>query len=131
MSNLSTYLSNALLDHAFGEGAYTEPTTYCALFTTNPSMPAGSGGVEVSGGSYARVALSGLMSAASAESITNGSTITFPTATGSWGTVVGVGIYDASSGGNLLMAGPLTTSQTVNSGNTFSFLASNLTATFS
>lgn len=130
MSNISTYLSDKLLDHAFGEAAYTEPTTYCALFNTTPTMPAGTGGTEVSGGSYARVALSGLMGAAASESITNGSSITLTTATGSWGTVAGVGIFDALTGGNLLMAGNLTSPQTVGSGNTFSFSASNLTASF-
>lgn len=127
MANISTYLADALLDHSFGEGSYTEPTCYVALFTTNPTMPAGTGGVEVSGGSYARVALASLMGAASAGQITNSSVVTFPTATASWGTVVGGGIYDALTGGNLLMAGPLTTSQAVGSGNTFSFPASNLT----
>lgn len=131
MSNISTYLSDAMLDHVFGEASYTEPTCYAALFTTAPTMPAGTGGVEVTGGSYVRVALTGKMGAAASEQITNSSAITFATATANWGTVVAVGIYDASTGGNLLMAGLLTTSETVNSGNTFSFASSSLTATFS
>src|SRR5581483_8965091 len=119
MANISTYLSNKLLDHAFGGSAYTQPTVYLALFTTTPTMPAGTGGTEVTGGSYARVAIGGDMAAASSESKTSNADITFTTATANWGTVVGVGIYDASSSGNLLAAGNLTASETVNSGDTF------------
>lgn len=130
MANLSTYLSDKLLDHAMGSTSYTMPSTYLALFTTNPTMPAGTGGTEVSGGSYARVPISSDWSAASAESKSNNVTITFTTATANWGTVVGVGIYDALTVGNLLAAGPLGSSQVVNSGGTFSITSGNLTVTF-
>lgn len=130
MANLSTYLSDKLLDHAMGSTSYTMPTVYLALFTTNPTMPAGTGGVEVSGGSYARVNISSDWAAASAESKSNNVTITFATASANWGTVVGVGLYDASTAGNLLAAGPLGTSQTVNNGGTFSITSGNLTVTF-
>lgn len=131
MANLSTYLSDKLLDHAMGSTAYTMPTTYLALFTTNPTMPAGTGGTEVSGGSYARVAIASDWAAASAESKSNNVTISFAAATANWGTVVGVGIFDALTGGNLLAAGALGSSQVVNSGGTFSITSGNLTVTFS
>lgn len=127
MANISTYLSDKLLDHSTGDVSYTKPTTYLALFTTAPTMPAGTGGTEVSGGAYARVALSGLWSAAASESKTNNATITFPTATASWGTVTSCAIYDASTSGNLLWEGNLTSSQAVGSGVTFSMPASDLT----
>jgi hypothetical protein len=131
MANISTYLSDALLQHGYGKTSYTFPTTYLGLYTTAPTMPAGTGGTEVSGGSYARVALASLWGSAASESMTNSSIITFTTATASWGTVVAVGIFDALTGGNLLCAGTLTTSQVVASGNTFSVPVSNLTATLS
>jgi hypothetical protein len=130
MANLSTYLANALLAHSVGKTAYTEPTTYLALFTTTPTMPAGTGGTEVSGGAYARVAVGTLFGAASGEAITNSSAVNFTTATVSWGTVVGLGIYDASTVGNLLWAGPLTTSKVIGSGDTFSVPISDLTISF-
>lgn len=130
-SNMSTYLADKLLDHSVGDVAYAKPTCYLALFTTAPTMPAGTGGTEVSGGSYSRAALAGLWSAAASESKTNNSTVTFTTATASWGTVTSVGIYDASSAGNLLWAGNLTASQAVGSGVTFSMPASDLTVALS
>jgi hypothetical protein len=46
----------------------------------------------------------------------NNIAITFPTATGSWGTVTYFGIYDASTAGNLVGYGALTSSQTISSG---------------
>jgi hypothetical protein len=129
--NLSTYVLNKLLDHYWGDTSYTKPTTFLGLYTTNPTMPAGTGGVEVSGGSYARVALATLLGTASAGSKTNTSAITFTTATASWGTVVGVGLFDASSAGNLLEAGALGTSKAVGIGDTFQIPISSLTAALS
>lgn len=124
---MSTYLSDALLAHSTGKTSYTEPTTYIGLFTTAPTMPAGTGGTEVSGGSYARVAVGSLMGSASAEGISNSSAITFTTATGSWGTVTSIGIWDAITSGNLLWEGALGTSQAVANGNTFSIAIGGLT----
>lgn len=121
----SNYLERKLLDHAFRNVAYTQPTTvYVALFTTVPAGD-GTGGTEVSGGSYARQAIAFTAASGGAPaSIPNTSLIQFPTATGNWGTIVGAGIYDASTGGNLLEMGPLTASKTVGTGDSFAFPAS-------
>jgi hypothetical protein len=131
MANISTYLADKLLDHFLDGTAYTAPTAYVGLYTTDPTMPAGTGGVEVSGGSYARVSLSGLMGAASAGSKANTTAIAFATATAAWGTVTGIGIFDAVTAGNLLASGPLTTSKAVGSGDTFSLPIGDLTNTLS
>jgi hypothetical protein len=131
MSNISTYLADKLLDHFLDGTAYTAPTAYVGLYTTNPTMPAGTGGTEVSGGSYARVALTALMGAASAGSKANSSAINFVTATASWGTLVGVGIFDAPTAGNLLSAGPLTANKTVGIGDTFQLPVGDLTSALS
>jgi hypothetical protein len=131
MANISTYLADKLLDHFLDGTAYTAPTAYVGLYTTNPTMPAGTGGTEVSGGSYARVSLSGLMGAASAGSKANTTAVAFATATASWGTVTGIGIFDAVTAGNLLASGPLTTSKAVGSGDTFSLPIGDLTNTLS
>lgn len=119
MANISTYLADKLLDHALGDTAYPLPTAYVALFTTTPSMPTGSGGVEVSGGSYARVPLAGRLAAAASGSKSNSSQINFATATADWGTIAGVGVFDALTLGNLLIAGPLSVSKPVLNGDTF------------
>jgi len=105
MTGLTDYSADNVLNYIVGKTAMpTLPTTYLALFTA-VGTDGGTGFTEVSGGSYARVALSGDWSAASGSApstIVNGSAITFPTATASWGTLIAWGIYDASSGGNLL-----------------------------
>ena len=127
MANISTYLADKLLDHAHGKTAYTMPTVWVGLYTTNPTMPAGTGGTEVSGGSYARVALSGLIGAAASGAAASSGDINFATASASWGTVTGVGLFDASTAGNLLEAGALAASKTVGSGDTFSIPTGDLT----
>jgi hypothetical protein len=139
---LTDYYENKIIDFLFRGQTLTPPTTqYIALFTVTPSDTGG--GTEVSGGSYARVGVvssmanwAGTQSSGSttASSGTGGQTsnngsIAFTTASGSWGTVVAVGAYDASSSGNLLWYMALTTSKTVGSGDTASFSAGSLTIT--
>lgn len=112
-----------ILDARYGGGSYTKPATvYVALFTAMPTTAGG--GTEVAGGAYARVAVTNDAAnwpngAAGAKS--NAFAIAFAQATALWGTVVGVGLFDALTAGHLLDFAPLTTSRTVNSGDTFSF----------
>ena len=47
-------------------------------------------------------ASSGSEPATAPANITNGASVTFPQATGNWGTIVAFGLYDASSSGDLL-----------------------------
>lgn len=109
---------NAILDHALGT---TESTfvaqCYVGLFTVAPTDS--TSGTEVSGGSYARQAIN--FAAASGGSATQSGVVTFPQATGSWGTVVAWGIFDASSAGNLRYWGDVTPNKAVDSGDTASF----------
>lgn len=133
MSALSDYLENALINHIFRNTDFTRPANiYVALFTAAPSDSGG--GTEVSGGSYARQAIatggSSGWDAASGGATANTSTLTFPTATASWGVVTHVGLFDASSGGNLLFHGALTASKTVGSGDIFRFNAGDLDVSF-
>ena len=125
----SDYLENKILDHVLGGGDYTRPATvYVALYTVAPTDAGG--GTEVSGGSYARVAVTNNSTnwpAASSGSKSNGTAISFPAATANWGTVVAFGIFDAASGGNLLYWGTLSASKAVNNGETASFAAGQLT----
>lgn len=119
------YLEDALLNHVLRNTAYTSPTTiYVGLFTTMPSDD-GTGGVEVSGGSYARQSVT--FSAPSGGQVANSALVSFPTATASWGTILGMGLFDAPSGGNLLYYGTLTASKSVGTGDTLSFASSALT----
>jgi hypothetical protein len=116
----SDFLENKLLDHMLGKTSYTMPTVYVGLYTAAPTDAGG--GTEVSGGAYARVATSGATwNAASAGSSSNAAAVTFPTATASWGTITHFGLFDASTTGNMLRWGALTTSKTVGNGDTPSF----------
>lgn len=130
MAAMSDYLENKLVDHIFRGVSFTAPAAlHVALFTAAPSDSGG--GTEVSGGSYARAALSpsttnwaatnGATTTTNPSSGTGGATsnnsaITFPAPTANWGTVTHFGVFDASSSGNLLVHGALTASKTVNNG---------------
>jgi len=126
----SDYLEDKLLKHTFANTAFTTPgTVYLGLFTAAPSDTGG--GTEVSGGSYARISCAFSVSGTNPTTATNSSAAEFATATGTWGAVGWVGVYDASSSGNLLAWAALTASKTVSSGDVFRFDAGDLDITLS
>jgi hypothetical protein len=118
----ANYLETALLNMLYRTATFTKPTNvYVALYTSDPTDA--DSGTEVTGGSYARVAVSVADASWSApadnsgsQRITNAGAITFPAPTANWGTVTHFGIRDASSAGNLLHHGALGTSRTINNG---------------
>ncbi|MFZ2641000.1 MAG: hypothetical protein WA117_08410 [Verrucomicrobiia bacterium] len=111
----SNYLENKVLNHLLGSVTYSAPATlYLALFTAAPTDAGG--GTEVTGGSYARVAVENNTTnfpTVTNGVKTNGAQITFPQATASWLTVVAVGLFDAATNGNLLYWADLSTSKAV------------------
>lgn len=122
MGTFGDYAENAVLNTVFGATAFpTIATHYIALYTTIPT-DANASGVEVTGGSYARVAVTNNATtwpAASGTSPTtkaNGIAFTFPAPIANWGVVVGFAIYDAAAAGNELGWSALTTNKTINSG---------------
>ena len=129
MAGFSDYLEDKVLNHVFGGTAYTAPgTLYVGLYTAAPSDSGG--GTEVSGGSYARKSMPAMtVSGTSPTEATNGAAVEFVTATGSWGTVTHVGVFDAVTTGNLLGWAALTASKTVSSGDVFRFDAGDLDIT--
>lgn len=128
MSGFSDYLEDKVLDHVFGGNAYSAPgTLYVALYTVAPSDTGG--GTEVSGGAYARQTGAFTVSGTNPTTATNSAAIEYPTATANYGTVVAVGILDASSSGNLLAYSTLDSSKVVSSGDVFRFNAGDLDIT--
>ncbi len=126
MAEISNYLENALINATLRNTSYTAPTTvYVGLFTSDPT-DAGSG-TEVSGGSYARTAVT--FGAPANGVTTNSADVTFPTCTASWGTVGWIGIHDASTSGNLLYHSPLDTAKTIDTGDIFKISSGNLSVT--
>ena len=118
--NASDYLEVAFRKHVFRTGSYTKPSgLWVGLHTANPT-DAGSG-AEVSGGSYARAEHDPDDANWSAPDSTGGVTanlaaITFPSPTADWGTVTHFSIWDASSGGNMLIYAPLDNSRVILNG---------------
>lgn len=144
MSAMSDYLENKLVDLTLRGQAFTAPATLYVSLHTTATTDAG-GGTEVTGGSYARVAVtaslanfagtqsagSTVASSGTGGATSNNGTITFPAPTATWGTVGWFGIWDASTAGNLLFHGALTTAKTINNGDAApSFAAAALTLTF-
>jgi hypothetical protein len=126
MAEMSNFLENALINATLRATTYTSvATVYVSLWTSDPT-DAGSG-TEVSGGSYARTAVT--FGAPSNGASTNSADVTFPTATASWGTVGWIGINDAATSGNLLYHTALDTSKTIDSGDIFKISTGNLSVT--
>jgi hypothetical protein len=126
MAEMSNHLENAIINATLRNTSYTSPTTvYVGLYTSDPGE--GNTGTEVSGGSYARTAVT--FGAPSNGVSTNSASVTFPTATGTWGTVTHVGILDASTSGNLLYYTALDASKSIASGDVFTISTGNLSVT--
>ena len=127
MSAMSDYLELKMLDHVLGTAAYTYPSqTYIGL-STGSFADAGTGSSEISGNSYARVAIN--FDAASGGTTDNSAVVDFPTATGSWGTISHYGLFDASSSGNLLIHGAFSASKAIASGDILRIAAGELDIT--
>ena len=125
MSAASNYTETLALTFLLTSSAATRPTAwYVALFTTSPT-DAGSG-TEVSGTYYARQSVAFTVSG---DTASNSATITFPAAGSNWGTISHVGVYDAVTTGNLLFHGSVTTSKSIDTGDTFQISAGNLDIT--
>ena len=130
----SNYLENKILDHALGTTAFTQPTTqYLALHTADPTDAAS--GAELSDAASANK--TGYSRAASDFNAASGGTATGPDgsntieftnshASSSWTAVTHFGIWDASTSGNLLYHGALTTSKTIAAGDTLRFTAGSI-----
>ena len=113
--SFSNFLETEILDHVFAGAAYTAPSTkYIGLFTAAPGETGG--GTEVSGNGYTRKSIA---FATSGATTSNNAAVEFPTATGTWGTITHVGVFDAATSGNLMVYATLTASKTVASGDVF------------
>ena len=118
MPGKGDYLELKVLDGVLGGPDFVRPATvYVALFTVTPGEAGG--GTEVTGGSYARAAVTNNATnwpAAAAGLKSNGVAITFPTPTATWGVIVAFALLDAAAAGNLLYFGAITPNKTVNNG---------------
>jgi hypothetical protein len=137
MSAASNYLENKVLDHVlrYSTAPYTGVSTlYLALFnntSTNAATNLEAGTLtdetSTSGTAYARKAIT--FGAASSGTSTSSATVTFDTATANWGTITHVAVMDGATAGagNVLFYGAVTTSKTIETGDTFQVSSGNLT----
>lgn len=105
-------LETRVLQWALTNGSPTRPTAwYVGLFTAAPGEAGG--GTEISGSGYVRQAVTFTVSGNLA---TNSAAIEWPTATGSWGTITHIAVFDALTTGNMLVYATLTASKTIATG---------------
>jgi hypothetical protein len=134
MSAMSNYLEGEIIKHIFRSGTFSKPTVLAmALFTGSPTDE--DSATEISGNGYGRAQLNPADAnwdpPSSGDGMTlNLATITFPTPTGSWGTVTHFGIYDSPSAGNLLFWGALGDDRTITTGDSVSFSIGQLGISF-
>jgi len=108
--SISDALEIELLDHVLKTGAFGVPADiYVALSTADP-LDTGAGIAEPVGMSYARVIMNSWDVAAS-RATENTNQITFPQATGDWGTITHWAIYSAITGGDFLAHGDFAVSK--------------------
>lgn len=131
---MTDYLEKKLLDHTLGKTAFTMPvTTYLSLHTASPT-DTGSHASEISttSSAYARQSITSIMNATNATTgvSDNSSTITFGPAISDWGTITHVGVEDASTVGNQLLWGAMTSSRLISTGDSLQFATSAFAITF-
>jgi len=136
MTAMSNYLENKLIDHILRGTSFSQPDIYVGLVGKYDAaqLEAGTLTHEISGGSYARVGSirgDGYWSAGSTNGLTdNESAITFTTATNEWGHVSGVFLADATSSGNVILYGQLSSTKFVENGDQFIISAGDFDITF-
>jgi len=128
MSSLSDYGEGAILDHLFGIAAMAQPTLYIAVSTADPT-DAGTGVAEPLGNGYARIATASSDWQRTDNVVDNVNELSFPEATGSWGTLTHIAIFDAASGGNMIAHAALGTSKAIAANETLRFPVGNITFT--
>lgn len=128
MAALSDHAEALLLNWLMTTGSATRPTNwYVALYTAAPSDSGG--GTEVSGSGYSRQSVTFGAASSPGGTTSNTNAVSFTAAGGNFGTVTHIGIFDNSSGGNLLWHGSMTASKTVNDGDTLEFSIGNIDLT--
>jgi len=128
MAALSDHAEALLLDWLMTTGTATRPTAwYVGLFTAAPSDSGG--GTEVSGSGYSRQAVTFAAASTPGGTTSNTGDVSFTASGGNWGTITHIGIFDASTSGNLLWHGSMTASKIVNDGDTLQFSTGNIDLT--
>ena len=138
MANITKYLEKAFLNHSVGLTLFSKPTnTYAALFTTSPTVNYTIGttdGLEI--GTSPRPQISWNAAVASTDltnssSIKNSNSIAWSSISSNGNPITTIGVFDSPTigSGSLLWFGPLSTSVTLTTSDTFTIPANSLTLT--
>ena len=128
MAALSDHAENLLLNFLMTTGTATRPTNwYLALFTAAPNDAGG--GTECSGNGYSRQTVAWDAASGTGGTTSNSGTVTFTASGGNFGNVTHIGIFDASSGGNLIWHGAMAAAKQVNSGDSIQFATGSIDLT--
>ena len=125
----TNYARNQILDYNFGSVAYSVPATFYLGLSTTTISSSGSNATEPSGASYARVSVTNNktnFTYSASGCVVNATEIAFAESSGSWGTIVDVGLWDALSSGSIWYYTSLPTSKVVQTTTVVSFSASAL-----
>jgi hypothetical protein len=108
------YAIKKILDHVMGKAAYTMPTIYVALYNGNP-LGAGTELAAPPATDYARktVTWGSATFSSPTGTIANTADVDFGIAGAAWGTVDYFAIFDASTGGNMLVSDSLEVSRNI------------------
>lgn len=121
MANASNALEELIGDHLLRSATWSKPSDiYIGLFTVMPSED-GTGGTEVTGGSYARVKYGPGDTYWSSPiggngEYVNNTAIQFATPSDNWGDIVGYGLFSAITAGTLYIIRSFPNPITVNLG---------------
>lgn len=123
--SFSNAFETRVLQWTFTTGSPTRPTAwYIGLFTDNPGEA--QGGTEVSDNAYVRKAVTFTVSG---DTATNSGAVEFDVATGNWGTISHIAVYDAETSGNQIAYAALTASKTIETGDVLRIPAGDLDIT--
>ena len=137
VNGFTNEMEDKVLNYAFGAqtpAGWPLSDWYVGASTTVP-LADGTNFTEPSGSGYARTAVpndltaSGFTTTAGDGTKENDDIVAFPTATGAWGTVIYLGLFEASSGGVPQVVMPAASSRQIELGDTLKVQANNLSIT--
>ena len=133
MAALSDYAENLILNWLMRGGTSGGQTdapssVYLALFTAAPSDSGG--GTECSGNGYSRQTVAFAAATGTGGTTSNSGNVTFTASGGNFGLVTHIGIFDASTSGNLIWHGAMAGSgKQVNAGDSIQFATGSIDLT--
>ena len=126
----TNFAKNKSQDFIFGAISFTPPGNYYLGLSTSTISSSGSNATEPSGANYARVALPNTKSTftySSSGCLVNNALVSFPQSSGSWGTIINIGLWDSLTSGSIYYYTTLNPAIVIQANTTVTFSASAIT----